>query len=854
MKKTISINIGGVVFHIEEDGYEKLRDYLGSVQRYFSSFADSKEILSDIEGRIAERFIAKQKAENKQVISLENVDELIAAMGTVADFEAIDQAEDLLTEPLQAASSRPESDSSRRVPLGPPLPNPDPPRFAPGGANLGVEASDASTPRRLYRDLRRKLVGGVASGIAHYFTVDPIWVRLAFLVLVVGLPIGSGMMNGSDDLAGSLSGLTVLIYIAMWIAFPGSNALEEDKSIKKFYRDPDRKVVGGVAAGVASYFGVDIGVVRFVWVLTVFFFGTGFLIYIVLWVISPSANTLTEKMEMQGEPITLTNIETNIKRGLNLEESPTTGESGLTRLLLFPFRAIAVIISGLGKLLKGIGPILRIVIGAVLVAVGAAALLGLLVGGSVGMTMRDMVPFNDIPPLLLLNEAPSTLIFSIALLVGIPFLVILLLGLTLIANRRVASGTLWLTLAGLWVVGIIGVATTGTLYQRNFARRGEVQQTDRYAVYGTPLLDEYDNDAENGNNWDVRLMIEGYAGDSIQVERETTARGRSTEDARRNAMDLSYRIVQKDSVLRFDEEPTLAPGGKFRDQEVRLRLLMPYDRPFVMTRNFFYRKISNWEVRDQYRELDRSGDREDWRKLRWAVKRDSGLVCLNLPEKYRQEKGDSENGQDEYDGDRGDILGALSLGERGDFVKEFDVRNFQKIEIGGAYAIDLRQGDRFAVTADGDREDVERLTVSVEDGRLLVRKKDDPSIFDIDNERIGLQITMPDLRDLKLSGASKARVSGFQNLDRLYAELSGAVESEFDIRADRLELEATGASNTTLKGRARTAKISLTGACKLDATDMEMDEADVRAVGASRAEMGKVRRMSKTSIGASKID
>ena len=48
MKKTISINIGGVVFHIEEDGYEKLKSYLGSVQRYFSSFADSKEILSDI--------------------------------------------------------------------------------------------------------------------------------------------------------------------------------------------------------------------------------------------------------------------------------------------------------------------------------------------------------------------------------------------------------------------------------------------------------------------------------------------------------------------------------------------------------------------------------------------------------------------------------------------------------------------------------------------------------------------------------------------------------------------------------------------------------------------------------------
>ncbi len=847
MKKTISINIGGVVFHIEEDGYEKLRDYLGSVQRYFSSFADSKEILSDIEGRIAERFIAKQKAEGKQVISLDNVDELIAAMGTVADFEAIDQAEDLLSEPLQAASSRPQPEPSRTPYTNPPKAETFPPK--------DTFADEESAPRRLYRDLRRKLLGGVASGIAHYFTVDPLWVRLAFLFFVIGLPAGSGILHeGDDEIAGSLSGLVVLVYIAMWIAFPGSNTLEEDKSIKKFYRDPDRKVVGGVAAGVASYFGVDIGVVRFLWVLSVFFFGTGFLVYIVLWIISPSAHTLTEKMEMQGEPITLTNIETNIKRGLNLEESPTTGESGITRLLLFPFRAIAVIISGLGKLLKGVGPILRILIGALLVAVSAAALLGLLVGGSVGMTMRDMVPFNDIPPLLLLNEAPSTLIFSIALLVGIPFVVVLLLGLTLIANRRVAGSTLWLTLAGLWVVGIIGVATTGTIYQRNFARRGEVTQTDRYAVRGTPVLDEYDNDEDNGNNWDVRLMIEGYSGDSIEVEREITSRGRSTEDARRNAMDLSYRIVQKDSVLRFDEEPVLAAGGRFRDQEVRLRLLMPYDREFVMTRNFFYRKISNWEIRDQYRELDRNGDREDWRKLRWAVKRDSGLVCLNLPEKYRQQENDNDNEAGEYDDDRGNDLGALSLGERGEYVKEFDVQNFRKVKVDGNYTIDLQRGNRFEVSVDGDRSDVEDVTVTVRDGELLVKKRDNSNLFNLDDGRIGLRISMPELRDVKLSGASKARISGFQEMSALDAELSGAVEAEFDIRADRLVLDATGAARTTLKGHARSAKITLTGACQLDATDMEMDEANVRAIGASRAEMGKVKRLSKTTVGASKID
>lgn len=843
MKKTISINIGGVVFHIEEDGYEKLKSYLGSVQRYFSSFADSKEILSDIEGRIAERFLAKQKAESKQVISLEDVDQLIGAMGTVADFEAIEQAEDLLTEPLQPALPRQPQGT-----FEPSYSTPEPPKTPP--------FEGARAPRRLFRDLRRKLIGGVASGLAHYFTVDPLWIRLAFLLLVLGFPALVGATNGSDDFAGSVSGIAILLYIAMWIAFPGSNTLEEDKSIKKFYRNPERKVVGGVAAGVASYFGIDVGVVRFLWVLSIFLFGTGFLLYIILWIISPAANTLTEKMEMQGEPITLSNIETNIKRGLNLSEADGQ-EPPLTRLLLFPFRAIAIIISALGKLLKGLGPILRIVIGALLIAAAVASLMGILIGGGFGFGMREMLPFGSIPPLLLLQEAPSTLILSIALVAIIPFIVVLLLGLTLIANRRVASGTLWLTLAGLWVVGLIGSAIAGGMYQQKFSRRGEVQQTDFYQVTGTPVLDEYDNDDNDDFNWDVRLVLEGYAGDSIKIEREITARGSSTEDARRNAMAMSYRIVQKDSVLRFDEEPTLSPDGRFRDQKVRLRVLLPYDRAFVMSSEFFHGKYSDWQIKDEYREVFEDRDNTDWKQLRWAMKRDSGLVCLNLPAKYSrndEQSEDSENESDEMSYDDSDNSERLDLGERGEFVKQFAAKDFQRIDVGGAYSIEIRQGSDFAVAADGQRDDVDNLDISVSNGTLEVKGKNDFNLFNNQKRRTGLVITLPTLRGVELAGANKTRISGFRNLDRLNVGLTGATTSEIDVTADRLEVSASGASKVTLRGRARTADFSLAGACKLDATNMSIDEADVKAVGASKAELGKVRNLRKTTLGVSKID
>ena len=90
MKRNISINISGIIFYIEEDCYDKLQDYLTSINNYFSKYDDSREILEDIEVRIAEIFYSKLD-KNKEVIILADVDELIETMGSVDDFQ---QAED----------------------------------------------------------------------------------------------------------------------------------------------------------------------------------------------------------------------------------------------------------------------------------------------------------------------------------------------------------------------------------------------------------------------------------------------------------------------------------------------------------------------------------------------------------------------------------------------------------------------------------------------------------------------------------------------------------------------------------------------------------------------------------------
>src|SRR5690606_8387089 len=135
----------------------------------------------------------------------------------------------------------------------------------------------------------------------------------------------------------------------LWVAMPGSYDIEEPADNKKMFRDPEKKVLAGISGGVAAYFGIDITVVRILFIVFTFLGGIGFMVYIVLWVILPEAHTLTDRMQMQGEPVTLSNIESNIKKGLDLKEG--ADESTLTKILLFPFRVIAFLITGLAKIL-----------------------------------------------------------------------------------------------------------------------------------------------------------------------------------------------------------------------------------------------------------------------------------------------------------------------------------------------------------------------------------------------------------------------------------------------------------------------------------------------------------------------
>ncbi|GAB3644129.1 GIN domain-containing protein [Spirosoma arcticum] len=842
MKKTISINISGVIFHIEEDGYDKLKSYLTTVQQYFSTYEDSQEIVTDIENRIAEKLLAKLKSADRQAVSLEDVNELIAAMGTVADFEAVEEEEVLVTS--GGRNSAPGSGNAR-----------------PGGQQTGsttgayssAQSGNTGTytgPRKLVRDLRRKTLGGVAAGLAHYFNMDVVWVRLIFVALVVGLPALMGASNSnSGDFFGGLSGFTVIIYIAMWIALPGVGTIEEDKTIKKFFRNPEDKVLGGVASGIAAYFGIDTGVVRLLFVLGIVFFGVGFLLYIVLWMIAPPANTLTEKMEMQGRPITLSNIESSIKQNLNINEAPNN-ESGLTRVLLFPFRAIATIIGGLGSalgpLLNGVVAVIRVFAGILLLVLAFAgmvaclAFLGAAIGLESGMNFGD----GDFPAQLFRSDITMPMIVSGFAVGIIPAFGLAILGVMLITTRSVISSRTALTLAGVWLVSMLVFGGTATPLINSFQRKGVVDETKVLRVAGTPTFDLVDIDSEYNTGADLEL--EGYEGTDLNLVQRFEAQGRNRADAQANARTIQYRYVQRDSVIRFDNSIELAPKARFRMQDLEMNLKIPYEKPFRMT-PAFARYIRN---RFGEKEIDRM------QASLWKFTQADGLVCINFP-RERERDADSEDNDvtDLTDDVQSAVAGELGedFDEMGDHTRQFNASNFSKVDVSGAFVVRFRKGDTYKVVADGREEDLDEVKVDV-DGNTLEVSMENNRLFDwSDRKRIGLTITVPAINELKMSGASKASLTGFGSFNDLNIDMSGACRTVFDGDVKKLTIGLSGASNVILRGHATQLDADLTGASKIEATGLAVDRAEVDASGASHADMGQVGTLDSETSGASKV-
>ena len=172
MKKTITITIGNTVFYVEEDAYEALSEYLDSVKSHFSNRPDGEEIIADIESRIAEHFL-KGKGQKERIVAMADVETLISSMG------------------------KPEEFADERDP-----------------ETVSQTPKSGAPHKKLYRDTTDMMAGGVASGIAAYLGIEPIIVRIAFVLFTLSWGFG------------------IAIYILLWVLMPEAKTASEKLQMK----------------------------------------------------------------------------------------------------------------------------------------------------------------------------------------------------------------------------------------------------------------------------------------------------------------------------------------------------------------------------------------------------------------------------------------------------------------------------------------------------------------------------------------------------------------------------------------------------------------------------------------------
>ncbi|UII32376.1 PspC domain-containing protein [Fulvivirga ulvae] len=808
MKKNISINISGIIFHIEEDAFEKLRDYLDSINRYFSSFEGSQEIIADIESRIAEIFLAKLN-EGKQIINAEDVDSLIATMGSIKDFQAVEEQDtpddEEKTENSQEGSQQAWSDTGSK---------------------------------KMYRDEKRKLLGGVCAGMAHYFNIDPLWIRLITLILFLG----------------SYGGL-VLAYIILWIVLPPNYDLSEDKKLKKMYRNPDGKVIAGVSSGVATYFGVDVVVIRVLFVIFTLIGGSGLLAYIILWIILPEAKSITDKVQMQGDPVTLSNIESNIKKGLNVKEGE---ENILIKILLFPFRLLAAIINGLGKVL---GPVMlflvefiRVIAGVIFILTGASFVLAMVIalGALLGVFTTGFLydpAFGDyesmgLPLELISDSFPMFTSVAAFLVVAVPSIFLILLGASIIAKRIIFNATAGWSLFAIFIISGIVVSANVPRIVYNFREEGEHKVTETYDPGNkTAVLTLKEVGMED---YDVTtLELRGHSGDNYELVQVFESRGRSRRDAMENAQMITYNVAFTDSVFTFDSNIRFKDDAIFRAQHLDMTLYIPYNKPFMMDEDMKH-IIRNTIYRNGYRVSDMENNT-------WMFTEDGSLKCTTCPERIK------ERYQDEhYDEDTNERYSTETSPYRhGEFDKEYTFHDgFESIEAESAFIINVVNAEAYKVGINGEDRYLDNVEVYVEGDRLFIdydrRRK--LKLHDLTRDGIEVTVYTPELTEVNLSGACKFYMNNFRqrNLD---ISMSGASHAKLTaIYVDDMELELAGASEMILSGETSNFRADLAGASHLDADGFKANNASVEAHGASTAKVYVTDELEIEETFASKIN
>jgi len=533
MNKTVNINLGGMFFHIDEDAYLKLTRYFDAIKRSLNNSSGQDEIIKDIEMRVSELLTEKQKSE-KHVVGLKDVDEVIAVMGQPEDYRIEDEE----------------------------------------NANQSFNNYGPRKHKKLYRDKEKGMIGGVATGLGHYFGIDAVWIKIIFLIFV----------------------------------FAG--------------------------------------------------FGTGILAYFVLWIVTPEAVTTSEKLEMTGEPVTISNIEKKVReeidtlsekfKNADYDKMGNQVKSGAERIS-----------SSFGDFVMTVFKIFAKFLGVILIIAGLSTLIMLLIGVfTLGTNIFIDFPWQHFIEAGNFTEYP---LWSFGLLmffaVGIPFFFLTLLGFKLLSPNLKSVGNITkYTLLALWIISIAILTSIGIKQATEISYDNKVVEkkvlaikpTDtlyikfKYNDYYTKSLNhyrEFEFVQDSANNEliysnDVRIHVLRTDESTPFMQIEKSARGNSFTNAKKRAEKINYKFQVNGNHLILDNYFLTDVKNKFRGQEVDIYLYLPEGqlvKPDSSVRDYY-------NSDDNFFELNYHGD-YSYKVIGSKVK------CLNCP-------ADEDADSDEIDYDK----------------------------------------------------------------------------------------------------------------------------------------------------------------------------------------------------------
>ena len=585
MKQVININFHGRVVPIEVSAFDVLKEYTASLNRFFANEDGKEEIINDIESRIGELFQERLKS-GATCITDEDVNAIIRSMGRPEDFDTVESSA------TESAGTQQQAETDTSAEPG-----------------ITVKA------RRLYRDENDKVFGGVCSGLANYFGIDKVVVRIIFIILAVSFGFG------------------LIPYLILWIAVPSSATKEIGAVRKKLYRDSDDKIVAGVCSGIGNYFGINAWIPRVLFLLPFLSFATrwgnwganydffdfvqvsfspgALMAYIILWLVIPEALTTTEKLEMKGEKVDMNSIKNSVMeelKGVQHRAEKFGKEAGA--IATEKTQAMG---ADIGRVAKRGGRSLGDVI-AFLVKVFVYFILGCLVFAfvvalfSLGVVAIGLFPVKD----FLLKDgwqnifAWGTLIFFIA----VPIIGIITWLIRKLARIRSNSKLMGFTFSGLWIIGWVCFTFLLASVTRDFKSGNNLYEEE--IVLSNPAVDYLEltsvrpNQTVYRSNWfrlepfenldedtaivrNVRVQIIQSNTDSFRVVMNRMARGNTRRYADTLASLIQFNAVQQDSLLILDRGIPITRKDKFRNQRVIITVFVPVGKRVKVDRS-----AANW--------------------------------------------------------------------------------------------------------------------------------------------------------------------------------------------------------------------------------------------------------------------